>query len=63
MPALADITAQQVQRWLKELKSSAGITLDEDRRREIARRATQPDGNPPNVYDCLAREGFWVSAT
>ncbi|MBL8423921.1 MAG: DUF4062 domain-containing protein [Candidatus Accumulibacter phosphatis] len=63
LPALADITAQQVQRWLKELKNSAGITLDEDRRREIARRATQPDGNPPNVYDRLAREGFWASAT
>lgn len=63
LPALADITAQQVQRWLKELKNSADITLDEDRRREIARRATQPDGNPPNVYDRLAREGFWASAT
>ena len=25
-------------------------------------RATAADGNPPNVYDRLAREGFWAQA-
>ena len=63
LPALGDIDAQQVQRWLRELKKTVGISLDEDRRREIAKRATQPDGKPPNVYDRLTREGFWASAT
>lgn len=62
LPALGGIDVQQVQRWLKELRKSAGISLDEERRREIARRATQPDGSPPNVYNRLALEGFWANA-
>jgi hypothetical protein len=40
LPALGEIDSQQVQRWLKELKNSAGITLDEERRQEIAEHAT-----------------------
>ncbi|WP_300451772.1 DUF4062 domain-containing protein [Accumulibacter sp.] len=62
LPELAGITAQQLQRWLKELKSRAGITLDEERRREIASYATQPDGEPSKVYNRLVLEGFWASA-
>ncbi|HRD92905.1 MAG TPA: DUF4062 domain-containing protein [Accumulibacter sp.] len=63
LPALGDIGAAQVRRWLKELKATAGVSLSEDRRREIAERVTQPDGKPANVYDRLTREGFWASAT
>ncbi|MEF8700472.1 MAG: DUF4062 domain-containing protein [Candidatus Accumulibacter sp. UW20] len=63
LPALGDLDSRQVQRWLKALKSSAGIALTEERRQEITERATRPDGKPPNVYDRLTREGFWVSAT
>ena len=63
LPALGEINTQQVQRWLKELKKSAGMALDEDRRREIAKRATQPDGKPSNVYNRLLLDGCWASAT
>ncbi len=63
LPALGEINSRQVRIWLKELKSSAGITLDEVRRKEISEYATAADGNPPNVYDRLAREGFWAHAT
>jgi len=62
LPALGEIDTQQVQRWLKELKKSAGMALDEDRRREIAMHATQPDGKPSNVYNRLVLDGFWASA-
>jgi len=62
LPPLGEISARQVRNWLRELKSSAGISLDEARRSEIAARATAADGNPPNVYDRLAREGFWAQA-
>lgn len=63
LPALGGLDSRQVQRWLKELKASAGIALAAERRQEIAERVTRPDGKPPNVYDRLIREGFWVSAT
>ena len=62
LPALGEISARQVRNWLRELKSSAGISLDETRRIEIAAHATAVDGNPPNVYDRLLREGFWAQA-
>ena len=60
LPALADIPAAHVRRWLKELKATAGIALSEARREEIAERVTKPDANPPNVYDRLSRERFWA---
>ncbi|GEM_PF-2595739 len=59
-PLAAAIPAAHVRRWLKELKTSAGIALGEARREEIAERVTQPDAIPPNVYDRLSREGFWA---
>lgn len=62
LPALGEIAAAQVRRWLKELKATAGLSLSEDRRREIAECVTQADGKPANVYDRLTREGFWASA-
>jgi len=62
LPVLGEISAAQVRLWLKELKATAGVSLSDDRRREIAGRVTQPDGKPVNVYDRLTREGFWASA-
>jgi len=62
LPALGEISARQVRNWLKELQGSAGIRLGEARRKEIAAHATAADGNPPNVYDRLLREGFWAQA-
>lgn len=62
LPALGDISAGQVRKWLKELRSSAGIRIDEARRDEIAQLATTPDGNPPDVYNRLTLHGFWASA-
>jgi hypothetical protein len=63
LPPLREITARDVQKWLKELKTIAGITLDVNQQASIADRATQPDGNPVNVYDRLTREGFWTNTT
>ncbi|TVT55927.1 MAG: DUF4062 domain-containing protein [Azoarcus sp. PHD] len=63
LPALGDISAGQVRKWLKELRKSAGITLDEPRRDEIAALATTPDGNPSDVYNRLTLNGFWASAS
>ena len=63
LPALGDISAGQVRKWLKELRKSADITLDEPRRDEIATLATTPDGNPSDVYNRLTLNGFWVSAS
>ena len=63
LPALGEIDSRQVRSWLKDLRNSAGITLNEARRQEIAAHATAADGKPPNVYDRLAREGFWAQAT
>jgi Domain of unknown function (DUF4062)/inactive STAND len=60
LPSLGSITAVNVRRWLKELKTTAGITIDEGRRQAIATAVTQPDAAPANVYDRLARENFWV---
>lgn len=61
LPALTPIDAIQVQRWLKSLWRDTGIKIAEERRREIGQRATAPDGYPTNVYDRLAREGFWAN--
>ena len=62
LPALGEINSQHVRRWLRELQGSAGIRLGEARRNQIATHATAADGNPPNVYDRLLREGFWAQA-
>lgn len=62
LPALGEISARQVRKWLKDLQGSAGIHLGEVRRNEIANYATAADGKPPNVYDRLHREGFWAQA-
>ncbi|MBR0565113.1 DUF4062 domain-containing protein [Azoarcus sp. L1K30] len=63
LPALGALDADDVQQWLKELRKSAGIALDEARRWDIATFATTPDGNPPDVYNRLTLQGFWVGAS
>ncbi len=62
LPALGEINSQHVLCWLEELQIGAGIRLGEARCDEIAAHATAADGNPPNVYDRLLREGFWAQA-
>ena len=62
LPPLGAIKTSQVRTWLKELKST-GIVLDEARREDIAQRVTRQSNYPPNIYDRLAREGFWATAT
>lgn len=64
LPRLTPITRAQVRGWLTEIgdpKNGAGIVLDEARRDAIAERAVAGGGNPPIVYDRLAREGFWAA--
>ncbi len=62
LPPLTPISPRQVRAWLKELKATAGISLDEERREAISNYAASPDGHPPNVYNRLILEGFWSSA-
>ncbi|AWI81143.1 hypothetical protein CEW87_18305 [Parazoarcus communis] len=63
LPALDDISAGAVRKWLKELRKSAGIKLGEAQRDEIAALATTPNGNPSDVYNRLTLHGFWASAS
>jgi len=62
LPPLGPITARDLRNWLKALRKSAGVTLDEDERAAIATYATTPDGTPPNVYNRLNLHGFWSRA-
>jgi hypothetical protein len=62
LPPLGPIAAREVRGWLKTLRKSAGITLEEAARDAIATYATTPDGNPPNVYNRLNLHGFWSRA-
>lgn len=62
LPRLTPITRAQVRSWLNDItrpKTGAGIVLDEARRDAIAEFAVAGGGQPPVVYDRLAREGFW----
>lgn len=61
LPILGALSTAQVQSWLQGLKKRARIELSEERRADIGKHATLDgvDGAPSNVYDRLAREGFW----
>lgn len=63
LPPLTPVSAPQVRTWLKKLKATAGISLNEERREAISNYAASPDGHPPNVYNRLILEGFWSSAS
>lgn len=63
LPPLTPISPRQVRSWLKDLKATAGISLDEERREAISDYAASADGHPPNVYNRLILEGFWSSAS
>ncbi len=60
LPILEDVTAQQVKRWLKDLRPRR-TDLSIERREEIAAYATEPDGKPSNVYNRLTLHGFWAA--